>query len=101
MPLVIRQNKNKRQNQYKGEGFFDSLLSAVTSKVVQDTAKEVALNVGKKAATDIGNKAASKMINKLFPPNKKEEEPQKSKLTPESRELLNNILSRGNGIKRI
>lgn len=57
MPLVITKKKTKY---FRGEGFFDSFLSAITSKVVQDTAKDVATNVGKQALTDLGNKASEK-----------------------------------------
>ena len=65
MPLVIKKNKMKTKY-FRGEGFFDKLLSSVTSKVVQDAAKEVAINVSKKAATELGNRASEKVINKII-----------------------------------
>lgn len=94
--LIIKRSfsKGNKKKRYSGSGFFDSLISAVTS----NTAKEIATNVAKKALTDLGNKASEKVIDKVFP---KTTASKKSELTPESRILLNNILTRGKGLKRI
>ena len=90
--LIIK--KNFVRKRYRGSGFLDSLISAVTS----NTAKEIVTTVGKKALTDLGNRASEKVIDKVFP---KETNKPKPELTPESKMLLNNILTRGKGIKRI
>lgn len=98
MPLVIRAQARKKKTKYfRGEGFFDNLLSplisTVTSKVVQDAAKEVAINVTKKAATELGNKASEKVINKIFPPAMKTDPQREVKL------LAEQLFPRGGSLK--
>jgi hypothetical protein len=59
--------------------------------------------VGKKAITDLGNKASEKVINKIFP---KVEDNKVLALQPDPKKFergrrIDNLLSRGSGIKRI
>ena len=63
---------------YKGAGLVDSLISAVTSQVVKDAAKEVAT----KAIKEVGNRGAEKVIDKILP-----REPKPFKFNPKGRGL--------------
>ena len=83
--MYYYQKKNKVK---KGGGIFDSIISAVTSNVMKDVAKNVAT---KKTLTEVGNRGSQKVIDKIIPP--RIILPRKGRgLTEESKNILNKYL---------
>ena len=51
------------KGQKEGGGIFDSIISAFTSNVMKDVAK----NVATKTLTEVGNRGSQKVIDKILP----------------------------------
>ena len=78
----------KKKKVKEGGGIFDSIISAVTSNVMKDVAK----NVATKTLTEVGNRGSQKVIDKILPP--KIILPRKGRgLTEESKDILNKYLT--------
>lgn len=108
--LIIKKKTKKRYlNKVEGNGIFDSLLSPLISAVTSNAVKEVGINLSKTATTKLGEKAIEKVSEKIFnhgqsPANSntpKKESEKTNVFTPQSRMLLDDIVSRGRGIRRI
>ena len=77
----------KKKKVKEGGGIFDSIISAATSNVMKDVAK----NVATKTLTEVGNRGSQKVIDKIIPP--RIILPRKGRgLTEESKNILNKYL---------
>ena len=85
------------KGQKEGGGIFDSIISAFTSNVMKDVAK----NVATKTLTEVGNRGSQKVIDKILPKAAAQEQiippriilPRKGRgLTEESKNILNKYL---------
>ena len=79
--------KKKKVNLTSGGGIFDSIISAVTSNVMKDVAK----NVATKTLTEVGNRGSQKVIDKILPPKIILSRKGRG-LTEESKDILNKYL---------
>ena len=70
MSMYYERKRNMRRRYTYGGGFFDSVISGITSSTAQQVAKDVATEVGKKALTEAGNRLSQKALNKIIPPPK-------------------------------
>ena len=77
----------KKKKVKEGGGIFDSIISAVTSNVMKDVAK----NNATKTLTEVGNRGSQKVIDQIIPP--RIILPRKGRgLTEESKNILNKYL---------